>query len=240
MKNNYKPITKDYNSLESVINPKISIEVLSLLFDTSISKIEYNFHNCLNLSLARFSTKYLVSFIRKYNITDRYFISTCNDFKNLIKINKYRRLKAIEFKLQIIKCLLLTQLRYNPNVWLKLNKKEKVKYYSYDNSKYNYKLFILLMSYDTLQYNSININKNQKKILEEIKILIFNKNQVHKIDFDKLRSFDYLPIKYFVIQSELLINYCGYEKAFIKLCINIYFQMFILFINENNTKLVLN
>ncbi|WP_339021531.1 hypothetical protein [Spiroplasma endosymbiont of Atherix ibis] len=146
-------------------------------------------------------------------------------------------------KIFILKQVFLAQLRYNSNIWLKLNTNQTLKIKSKrKETEINYKL--LLLMYDFREDNEdsfVLLNENQREILD----LVLKSNNIE--DFVKLREkikidlFKYLPINMMLLQAKVIKNSSKLnlkEKA--KLSYLTFMQLFCIFVEQNLSRKKMN
>ncbi|AGR41998.1 hypothetical protein [Spiroplasma diminutum] len=228
-------IHTDYKDIiyNFINQPQIKVEQkYDILFSQAIQK------NCFK-KVVKEMEKDFPKFYILWKLTEKISYWTNIFFSS--KFESGNGLKTLQ-NILILKQLFLTQLRYNSNIWLKLNatQSEKIKVKK-DKQNINYKLLLLIADFKDLKESLNLINEEQKTILE----LTLRSNNIE--DYIELNNrleiniFKYLPINILLLQSQMIKNSTKLnlkEKA--KLSYSAFMQLLCIFVEENLSKKNLN
>ncbi|ALD66219.1 hypothetical protein [Spiroplasma cantharicola] len=138
-------------------------------------------------------------------------------------------------KIFILKQIFLVQLRYNSNIWLKLNKKQTEKIKPSKNlDNINYKLLLLFCDFNENEDLRSLITKEQKELLNLVLKSDKIEDYVELNNKIKINIFKYLPINIKLFQGEvtrLTSKLNKKEKA--KLAYVTFMQLYCIFVEEN-------
>ncbi|QHX36540.1 hypothetical protein [Spiroplasma sp. BIUS-1] len=174
-----------------------------------------------------------------WKITERICYLTNSFFSS--KFKNGEGLKILQ-KIFMLKQVFLAQLRYNHNIWLKLDANQSQKITSKKiESPINYKLLLLLFDFKENDENFITLTADQKATLN----LVLKSNKIE--DFVSLKNsiktdiFKYLPLNMMLLQSQMIKSNSKLnlkEKA--KLSYSTFMQLFCIFVEENLSRKKLN
>ncbi|AKX34400.1 hypothetical protein SLITO_v1c07770 [Spiroplasma litorale] len=216
---------------------EIDNSLMNYFIGKPISKIELILNEIIDYCIDKKSFKSLDNFIKKYKLDDDLFLNYVCKIKNVV-INNFNLLfKNSWLELFLLKILLIIKVRYDPSIWFKI-KKDKKKTYSIKNG-YIYWAKLILYSFELeLKPNNIfNLNRSQIEILMKLKKIINDLSINKTLDLNEIAFYNITPLKYYLIEAQLILKYESYKKTLIQLTISTYFQTLILFLNENYCKL---
>ncbi|AUM62534.1 hypothetical protein [Spiroplasma monobiae] len=219
-----------YNFLNQ---PQIKVEQkYDLLFSNAIKR------NCFKEVVKNLEQDFKNNFIlwklteRISNLTNKFFSS---------HFRKGEGFKIIQ-RLFLLKQIFLAQLRYNSNIWLKLDVNQSQRVLDKKNDlNINYKIALMLFDFNDNDDLSNLINGDQKLILD----LVLRSNSIE--EFVTLNNeievdiFKYLPINMMLLQAQMIKSNSKLnlkEKA--KLSYSTFMQLFCIFVEENLSKKKLN
>ncbi|QGS51779.1 hypothetical protein [Spiroplasma tabanidicola] len=151
-----------------------------------------------------------------------------NRFKNQVD---YENL----FKLNIYCQLFLIYIRYNPNIWLKMdiNNSKQIM----NNGPLDWSIIYYIINYHVLRDSRFDLTKTQKSIINKLMSIDLNDNNIQTRDIiDEIVAEPILVIKVFVMQREVIKsmrNLRTSKRKYKHLLFSTAMQLIIHFINNN-------
>ncbi|AHB36191.1 hypothetical protein [Spiroplasma apis] len=229
-KTNPIPLTLDFlNEPQTRIEKKYDLLLLDAIKNVCFKKVSKAINEDFENS---FILKGLLYIIKKQtvNIFEKHF-------EGLDLIAEFVRLKAA--------CKLFTnQIRYDPNLWLTIDKKERHNLHNKKNKdNFDWNMALLLLDFDILKDMGIVFIEKEKQVLKdllEIKMIDSFEDTNERL---MNNQGSYLPIKMFLLEKELLTkekNLTRKRKKMDKIIFSTFMQMICLFIRKNIKKAYLN
>ncbi|AKU80046.1 hypothetical protein [Spiroplasma turonicum] len=227
-------IKNKFDGYSHLILPK---KLFTTFMNLSISKVEYELEQIINISIKKKNFKQLETYTKKIGINDLFINKLIKNLKQNLENTNYNY--SIDI-INLLKILVILTFRYDQNIWFSITEKYKTLKQPLDSYISNNKIILFIMDREALNAKGIHFDNEQIYILDELRKLIFNFDKLLSFNFEHFKDYKYLQLKYFLIQVSLLKNYNNSEKSILKLMINVYFQLFVTFMKEKNQNLYLN